>query len=304
MSVFKALRSPSVPGADCGNELIDLDIEAALFPGGAAHEGQAFSPAAYKNLQMNAVGLLHRFQAAYQSQTIEFRTTKAEKEALEDEKSEAQTRAQHAKLQLEEVSRKAAEKEAALQAYIEELQRENRALTQDRQSRMSRVAPSVVSTLSEDLGAEEDQSNKMWRRSVDTFKTETGSDTDEESVADASIFSRSRSPTTATAISEISPVEPVSRSRLSLPAPSLAVAAPSHQKPQQMTAFRKLMKGIAGETEVRIVTECNNCHGQDASVAWDTAGLMRDENRGLKERVTELESALEGALDVVNGLHL
>ncbi|KAJ2972665.1 hypothetical protein NQ176_g7031 [Zarea fungicola] len=122
MSVFKALRSPSIPGADCGNELIDLDIEAALFPGGAAQEGQAFSPAAYKNLQMNAVGLLHRFQAAYQSQMIEFRTAKAEKEALEDEKSEAQTRAQHAKLQLEEVSRKAAEKEAALQAYIEELQ--------------------------------------------------------------------------------------------------------------------------------------------------------------------------------------
>lgn len=71
-----------------------------------------------------------------------------------------------------------------------------------------------------------------------------------------------------------------------------------------MTAFRKLMKGISGEADIRTVTECSNCQGQDASMAWDTASLMRDENRGLKDRVTELESALEGALDVVNGLGL
>lgn len=296
------MASPSVPGAGCGNELIDLDLEAALFPTGAPQEGDAFSPAAFKNLHMNAVGLLHRFQATYQSQTIDYRTLKAEREALEDEKIEAETRAQHAKFQLEEVARKAAEKEAAMTAYIEELQRENRALVQDRQSSLSRTAPSVVSTLSEDLGAEEDQANKMWRRSADTFKTEAGSDTDEESVADASIFSRSRSPTLATTISDISPIEPVPRGRASISGASISSA--SHQKPQQMTAFRKLMKGISGEAEVRTVTECSNCQGQDASMAWDTASLMRDENRGLKTRVTELESALEGALDVVNGLAL
>lgn len=301
------MASPSIPEAGCGNELIDLDIEAALFPNGAPQEGEAFSPAAYKNLQMNAIGLLSRFQATYQSQTIEFRTLKAEKEALEDEKSEAETRAHHSKMQLEEVARKAAEKEAAMQAYIDELQRENRSQASDRQSTMSRTAPSVVSTMSEDLGAEEDQGKKMWRRSGDTFKTEVGFDTDEESVADASIFSRSRSPTLATTSSEIGPMEPIPRSRASISGASISgisIHSVSSQKPQQMTAFRKLMKGISGEAEVRTVTECSNCQGQDASVAWDTASLMRDENRGLKSRVTELESALEGALDVVNGLGL
>lgn len=298
------MASPSIPGAGCGNELIDLDIEAALFPNGAPQEGEAFSAAAYKNLQMNALGLLQRFQTTYQSQTIEFRTLKAEKEALEDEKSEAETRAHHSKMQLEEVARKATEKEAAMQAYIDELQRENRSLAPDRQSTMSRTAPSVVSTLSEDLGVEEDQAKKMWRHSGDTFKTEAGSDTDEESVADVSIFSRSRSPTLATTISEIGPMEPIPRGRASISGASISGASihSVSQKPQQMTTFRKLMKGISGEPEVRTVTECTNCHGQDASVAWDTASLMRDENRGLKMRVTELESALEGALDVVNGL--
>ncbi len=300
MAALRAVTSPSTPGAGCGNELIDLDIEAALFPNGVPEEDEAFSPAEYRSLQMNAMGLLHRFQTTYQSQTIEFRTLKAEKEALEDEKSEAETRAHHAKLQLKEVARRAAEKEAAMRAWVEELQRENRSLVQDRQSHMSRPAPSVASTMSEDLGVEEDQAKKSRRRSADTFKTEAGSDTDEDSIADVSIFSRSKSPIMATTIYEISPVEPVPRSRASSSGASV-YSLPS-QKPPQMTAFRKLMKGISGEAEIRTVAECSNCQGQDASMAWDTASLMRDENRGLKSRVNELESALEGALDIVNGL--
>ncbi|OAA58767.1 hypothetical protein ISF_06550 [Cordyceps fumosorosea ARSEF 2679] len=293
MAALKALASPSLTGNGCGDELIDLDIEATLFPDGAPQEGEVISPADYKNLQMNALGLLHRFQTTYQSQTIEFRTLKAEKEALEDEKSEAETRARHAKLQLDEVASKAAERGAALQTYIDELRRENIALMQDAHSPM---------IMTEDLGAEEDQANKRWRRSGDTLRSEHGSDTDAESVADASIFSRSRSPTLATAMSENGPVEPIPRSRVSLSATSTHTT-PS-QRPQQMTAFRKLMKGMSGDTGVRTVTECSNCQGQDASMAWDTASLMRDENRGLKMRVTELESALDDALDIVNGLEL
>jgi hypothetical protein len=66
-----------------------------------------------------------------------------------------------------------------------------------------------------------------------------------------------------------------------------------------MNAFQKILKGISGEE-----AGCRNCKGQDASVAWDTVGLLRDENRHLKTRVGELEVAVEGALDLVNGLGL
>ncbi|KAM3435184.1 hypothetical protein NHJ13734_005669 [Beauveria thailandica] len=292
MAALKTIASPFLAGNGCGNELIDLDIEATLFPNGAPQDGEAVSSADYKSLQMNALELLHRFQDVYKSQTIEFRTLKAEKEALEDEKCEAETRARHAKLQLDEVASKAAERGAAMQAYIDELRQENRAMVQYVRS----------PTMSEDLGVEEDQAKKMWRRSGDTFKTEASSDTDEESVAEISIFSRPRSPTMATTNSEIGPHGPIPRGRASVSGASIHTV--SSQKPQQMTAFRKLIKGISGEADVRTVTECSNCHGQDASIAWDTASLMRDENRGLKMRVTELESALDGALDVVNGLEL
>ncbi|KAM3511055.1 hypothetical protein MY11210_005282 [Beauveria gryllotalpidicola] len=293
MAALKTIASPFFTGNGCGNDLIDLDIEATLFPNGAPQDGEAISHADYKSLQINALQLLHRFQATYKSQTIEFRTLKAEKEALEDEKCEAETRARHAKLQLDEVASKAAERGTVMQAYIDELRHENRALVQDVRSPM---------IMSEDLGVEEDQAKKMWRRSGDTFKTEVSSDTDEESVAENSIFSRPRSPTMATTISEIGPHGPMPRGRASVSGASIHTV--TSQKPQQMTAFRKLIKGISGEADVRTVAECSNCHGQDASIAWDTASLMRDENRGLKMRVTELESALDGALDVVNGLEL
>jgi hypothetical protein len=76
-------------------------------------------------------------------------------------------------------------------------------------------------------------------------------------------------------------------------------ATPKQKGGQQMNAFQKILKGISGEE-----AGCRNCKGQDASVAWDTVGLLRDENRHLKTRVGELEVAVEGALDLVNGLGL
>jgi hypothetical protein len=51
-------------------------------------------------------------------------------------------------------------------------------------------------------------------------------------------------------------------------------------------------------------TGCENCRGKDASVAWDAVGLLRAENKGLKDRVGTLEGAVEGALDLVVGLRL
>jgi hypothetical protein len=49
---------------------------------------------------------------------------------------------------------------------------------------------------------------------------------------------------------------------------------------------------------------CANCRGGSASMAWDTVGLLRAENRELKGRVGELEEAVTGALDVVMAVGL
>jgi len=70
-----------------------------------------------------------------------------------------------------------------------------------------------------------------------------------------------------------------------------------------MTAFQKLFKGISGGDPSRAqdVHGCSNCQGKTSSVAWDTVSLLRDENKGLKRRVEELETGLDAALDLVQG---
>ncbi|PTB74229.1 hypothetical protein M440DRAFT_1393341 [Trichoderma longibrachiatum ATCC 18648] len=72
-------------------------------------------------------------------------------------------------------------------------------------------------------------------------------------------------------------------------------------QPPQMSTFQKLFKGISGDPN-RDINGCRNCQGQDASIAWDTVGLLKAENKTLKERVSELEVAVEEVLDVVNGV--
>lgn len=323
MPTLKNTKSTAV-AVPKDDELINLDIDSALFPAGVPSEGEAFSPAAFKNLQMNATGLLRKFQTAYQGKAIACQELRAERDAQEDEKIEIQTRTHHLKMQLEGMAQRAAETEAMMHALMEELHREKLLRAEEKTARESGVMSSGMSTISEDLGAEDDQRHHNRRRSDGTARSDdASSDTDGESADDFSVFSRSRSPTLAASISDMSPVEsnhsPVSSQLPPLPripatqiTKALTLEPPLTARPSQppqMSTFQKLFKGISGDGKdssaaAGTVSGCSNCEGQDASVAWDTASLLRDENRGLKQRVSELESAVEDAIDAVMGVKL
>ncbi|CAG9944657.1 unnamed protein product [Clonostachys rosea f. rosea IK726] len=304
MAAFKGRSTSNPVMVPQDDELISMDIESALYPGGAEANSNTFSPAAYKNLQMTAKGLLERFQSAYQQKTIDYQELKAEHAVQDDEKEEAETRMHHLRIQLEGMAQKAAEQESAMQALMDELAIEKRLRREERQARENCTSVSGESTPSEDLGVEEDQKHRQWRRSVCTAKSDMSFETDEESIEGASVFSRSRSPTIVTTVTELSHVDQA------LPPPTRSPASPAlrvvRQPPTpqatQMNTFQKLFKGISGDANFTTsVASCRNCAGQDASVAWDTVTLLKDENKGLKERVGELESAVEGALDIVQG---
>ncbi|KAI9167487.1 hypothetical protein HJFPF1_03615 [Paramyrothecium foliicola] len=305
MSALKGLTSsPTATIQD--DELLNLDIQAALFPSGPPSDRDTFSPAAFKNLQMTATGLLQKYQTAYQRRTAALRDVKAEQEAKSDDDNEADLRAHHLKLQLEEMARKAAEQESIMLALMEELNREKKLRMKERSTRGRGHSTAGCSTVSEDLGAEEDQRFK-WRESDASAKSDLSFETDEESTEEASVFSRSRSPTIAASLSDASTVDmPPTHSKPSnLEPPRLHKQLP----PQPISAFQKLLRGISHDgTKVEEhhggTDSCRNCQGQEVSVAWDTVSLLRDENRGLKQRVGELETAVEGALDAVNGLTL
>lgn len=282
---------------------MNLDIESALFPGGYPTDKSAFSPAAFKNLQMNATGLLNKFQIAYQQRTIDYQELRAERDAQDEEKGEVETRIHHLKMQLEDMAQKAAEREENMASLLQELALEKRARAEEQATREKCVVSSGTSTVSEDLGVDEDRqrSKGNWRKSTATAKSDLSLDTDEDSIDEASIFSRSRSPTLATTISETSPV--------STPTPQqkpvmLEPPRPSRSSTPQLSTFQKLFKSYPPEMPLEPTSSCRNCQGQDTSVAWDTVNLLKDENKGLKTRVEELETAVESALDVVNGIGL
>lgn len=260
------------------------------------------------NLQQTAAGLLKKFQTAYRNKTTKLQEMQLEREAHDDEKAEAETRTRHLKMQLGDMARKAAEAEAVMQALMEELNTEKRLRMEERLAREKiMVLSSDSSTISEDLGVEDDQRRRTWRRSGETLKSDLGFETDDESMEAASLFSRPRSPTLGGSILEINAFDsptPVVQTKI------MALETPRPLRPSQpqMTTFQKLFKGISNDPsridDSHKVSGCQNCQGQESSVAWDTASLLRIENRGLKHRVGELETLVEEALDVVNSVGL
>lgn len=318
-------RPPPAVTAEMHDELLSMNVDEALFPPGTPATKDAFSPAAFKNLQTQATGLLTKMQNAYRQKAQALADVEKEREADRDELEEAETRAKHLKFQLEDMASKAAEQERRMKQIMEELAAERRAraeLERFSPKGMQRLAPSpggfqseAGSTISEDLGVDEEELQKRkWRKSNGT---DTSFETDDDSMSYAeseSVFSRPRSPsvsttTTTRGIETSSVVDMPIPTPQSMRGPSAnsnkrtsvaSVASTNRRSTQQMSTFQKLMKGISGDG----TDGCRNCKGQDASVAWDTVGLLRDENKQLKHRVGELEDCLEGALDAVNGIGL
>jgi hypothetical protein len=312
--------SPAIDDND-NDELCNLDISAALFPHGTSPSSprDTFSPAAFKNLQMNATGLLTKMQAAYRERSAALRDLQAERSAQRDELEEAETRAQHLKMQLEGMARKAQEHEGVVKALLEELAGERRARAKAEERGLAVVAVSSpsegASIVSEDLGVDEDRrrrSRKSWKSGGGGVSGADSEEDENESAESESVFSRCRSPA-------LLPLPPTPAHTTPLTPDGFPVmdragtphvkhgggsvnATPKQKPGQQMNAFQKILKGISGEDSG--VNGCTNCKGQDASIAWDTVGVLRDENRHLKTRVGELEVAVEGALDLVNGIGL
>lgn len=273
-SMFSRRTTQQIPAAD--DELSTMDL-AAVLPVPPADP----TPEDYYALHAQTLALLSRFQDAYKEKATTLHDVQSELSASREEHEQASVRARHLRSQLDETLARAAGHEAAMAAALEELSAEKRARLE-----LEGAAPSAEgSVVTEDLAAEEDQRRE-------------GDETDGES-----IFSRSRSPTLAESETALSP--PL-RPRSTLSRPSSVAVSPAAvarrpqpaPQPQKLNAFQKMFRGMAGED----VARCANCRGGEAAIAWDTVTCLKEENRGLKERVGVLEGVVEGALDVVNGV--
>jgi hypothetical protein len=370
--------------------LLTLSIPTALYPAGPPSPNAAFSPSAYKNLHLNAVGTLEKLHTAYKLRTLSVHELSAENEAQAEELEEAETRAQCLRTQLEEMARRVQDQDRAVEELVLQLAHEKEARAKEADAReksialikSSRERAEGVSPPPDGEGqrekrasccshthSEEDLGIRFAGSSLGahppspspspagqagvkkhSWRISTGSSTgSEEMESDSegaeSVFSRSMSPGVASSAASTLTTESTpevlqarfgrvvdgpgqartarqSQSQTSSPSAMLAAGTGRRatQRPkmeQRPSTFQRLMGGISSGSNPHLGSQlgygdgddagflgegCANCRGQASSVAWDTVGLLRVENRGLKGRVGELEGAVEGALGLCAGL--
>lgn len=319
------------------DELLTLDINAALFPSGAPSPDDTFSPSAYKNLILNAEGTLLKFQTAYKLRTLALHELSTEHAVQEEELEEAETRAQALKSQLEDMARRLEDQDHAMSELLLELAQEKQARAEEKEARERSItlvrenrerieregggkrASCCANHGEEDLGISSGgrgmagRGKKQWRRSNGSGTGDGESESEVESV-----FSRSMSPTysmsetASTMTNESSPeIMQASIGRVVVLQNMGLPQRPKMEK--QQSTFQKILTGVvnsASQSEEKdmggmgMEDGCKNCMGKESSVAWDAVGLLRAENKGLKDRVGELEKAVDGALDLCVGLRL
>ena len=287
---------------------------------------------------MNAEGLLLKLQTAYKLRTLSLHELELERQAEKDELEEAETRAQCLRAQLEDLAQRITIKDKAIEELALDLAREKQARREEKEAREKSIALVRSSrekhnsccpvTDGEDLGISTAAARRKRISADSTTSLSAEGESDAESGGGESVFSRSRSPTLTS--SSVSVVTMESTPEIGQATFGRVLSIQNHPQVrelrpklvQQQSTFQKILKGIAsngngngnGRDEEAEVDRyggigeggmsCSNCRGKDASVAWDAVGLLRAENKGLKERVGTLEGAVEGALDLCAGLRL
>ncbi|KAL5356559.1 hypothetical protein BJX96DRAFT_116965 [Aspergillus floccosus] len=288
------------------DEFLNLDIDAALFPPGRDDlSGQA----AFDALRNNADNILRQLQAAYKQRTFALHETLADKSEKQEELEETRTRVGHLKIQLDGMAEKVLQQEKAMKAMAEELEQERQLRRREDEARrrsVMLVRSSDDESIS-DAGAElRTPQRSLKRASNATFTSgDSGFESGDESLAE-SIFSRREG--LESPASTVAPSPNISQIALSTPT---STALPSSQKelkpagtptPRPST-YDRVIKGLAstgiGSSWVGSPARCSICHGVPSSEAWSVMGILKEENKGLKSRLGELELVIDDCLSMV-----
>lgn len=292
----KRQEQPPEPAED---ELLNLDVTAALFPPGSDElEGQE----AFNALRNNADTMIKRLQAAYKQRTFALHEANADKNEKQEELEETRTRVGHLKVQLDGMAEKVQEQERAIKAMAEELEQEKQTRQREEEARRHSVmlVKPPEDDVTSDSGAEFTTSKRSSKR-ASTFTSDSGFESGDESSAD-SIFSRRDG--------VVSPTSTVSTMALSPNIPQAALSPPTSNTlqprrepiritPQRLSAYDRL-KGLASSTFGSNPSKCSICHGVPSSEAWTVLGVLKEENNGLKTRLGELETVVDDCLSLVD----
>ncbi|KAJ5176732.1 uncharacterized protein N7482_002609 [Penicillium canariense] len=308
-SFFGLRRQPEQrfdPPEPADDEFLNLDIFAAL----SLPNSDATSDEAFDDLRDQATTVLQRMQEAYKQRTFAMHQALADRNEKQEELEETRARVSHLKIQLDGMAAKVLDQEKAMQAMAEELEQERRMRQREESRSRSRAIPVIPAEDDIPSLALQTPHRSGKRTSHGTFTSDSGFESGDESVAD-SVFSQKESvesPTsTLTASSpNLSQVALSTPSSLPTPMPTIQknlVAITTTPAPTRSSTYDRVIKGLAstrlGSSFVGNVNNCTNCHGVRASEAWSVMGVLKDENRGLKTRLGELELVIDDCLGLV-----
>ncbi|KAI5207048.1 hypothetical protein E4T39_02075 [Aureobasidium subglaciale] len=251
------VSAPSTPSeSTLGMDLLNPPT-ALLFPIGLPTEK---TPATFDELLHNAEFLISRLQTAYKEQSSTLQAALAEREASAEETLEASTRAQHLKLQLENLAVRSAEQAATNRALAEELAAEKQRRHEDRE-RHERITR---------------QNDLTPRRNRHSGASSLHSDSGFESEAD-------------TAESCSRPLTPTS--------PNPNNYALHNNNAERWSSAMEPIKEVIRPVSRDSVTA--RIPGRTCEIDAGVWGFMRDEKMRLERRVQELEGVLDGCLDLI-----
>lgn len=291
--------------------LLTLSIPHALFP----HDTiDPLAPSSFHDLLSTAEALLSRYQTSYRTLSTALADARAEQSALADELDEADTRVRCLKTQLADSAARAIEQDAQMARLTAELRREREGRREDEERRKRSVAlvrgPACRSCAHSPLArepvvvcAEEERETPRAakRVSAGSCVSDSGFESEGESEA-GSVFSRGQGAVSpvGTALSSVGSVaDPEERER-ERERERTPITAPRPRPMQRRSTYDKVRAGLAHEVEGR-GWGCANCEGGAQSAVWGRLAKEREQNGALKRRVQELEGAVEGCLDLVNG---
>lgn len=221
---------------------------------------------------------------------------KAEKETIAEELEGAETRTRHLKSQLDDLSARVVEQDQAMMELVDELANLKRIRAEEEDARKRTIRPVQPSiSVQPDIAAAGQQDTGARRSRRDRLSS-TSSATDCESDTE-SLFSKNQNSSPRMSLSSVE----TTGSPEAFHHPDLsfnAIFPPPFQTAHRPTARVPSVKSQASKEE-SCVWRCANCQGGGAAEAWGVVGMLKEENRCLKERVEHVEGALEGCLDVV-----
>ncbi|KAL3471396.1 hypothetical protein BJX99DRAFT_237550 [Aspergillus californicus] len=287
------------------DEFLNLDIGTALFPHGSNNSGGRES---FDSLRHNAENVIRRLQAAYKQRTFALHEVLSEKTEKQEELEETRTRIGHLKIQLDGMAEKVLQQEKAMKAMAEEMEHERQIRQKEDEARhrsIMLVKPSDDDESVSDIAVELQAPKwSVKRQSNGTLPSDSGFESGDESQAE-SVFSRRDG--VESPASTIAPSPNISQ--ITLPTPPSATLQPQKElkptpiPPVRQSAYDRVFKGLTSSGITSAWTgnasRCRICHGVPSSEAWSVMGVLKEENKGLKTRLGELEMVIDDCLSLV-----